>query len=120
MMFAVVYLSVKLGQVAGKGLFAVIRDNYPKWILYSALAGVLFGNVIEAAADIGGMAAAINLLVPIPFDWIVIGVAVAILSLQIWGSYVLIRNIFRTSLFCRPAQHCSTQGKPTGQVRDRE
>jgi NRAMP (natural resistance-associated macrophage protein)-like metal ion transporter len=95
MMFAVVYLSAKLGQVAGKGLFAVIRDNYPKWILYSALAGVLFGNVIEAGANIGGMAAAINLLMPIPFGWIVMGVAVAILSLQIWGSYVLIRNIFR-------------------------
>jgi len=95
MMFAVVYLSAKLGQVAGKGLFAVIRDNFPKWILYSALAGVLFGNVIEAGADIGGMAAAINLLVPIPFGWIVAGVASTILSLQIWGSYVLIRNIFR-------------------------
>src|SRR4030081_3083529 len=48
MMFAVVYLSAKLGQVAGKGLFAVIRDNYPKWILYSSLTGLLFGNVIEA------------------------------------------------------------------------
>jgi Mn2+/Fe2+ NRAMP family transporter len=67
MMFAVVYLSAKLGQVTGKGLFAVIRENHPKWILYSALTGVLFGNVIEAGADIGGMAAAINLLVPIPF-----------------------------------------------------
>src|SRR5689334_17311534 len=30
MMFAVVYLSAKLGQVAGKGLFAVIRDRYPR------------------------------------------------------------------------------------------
>jgi Mn2+/Fe2+ NRAMP family transporter len=99
MMFAVVYLSAKLGQVAGKGLFGVIRDRYPKWILYSALTGVLFGNVIEAGADIGGMAAAINLLVPIPFGWIVIGVAVAILSLQIWGSYILIRNIFRWLAF---------------------
>jgi Mn2+/Fe2+ NRAMP family transporter len=95
MMFAVVYLSSKLGQVAGKGLFAVIRDNFPKWILYNALKGVLFGNVIEAGADIGGMAAAINLLVPIPFGWIVVGVAIAILSFQIWGSYLLIRNVFR-------------------------
>jgi Mn2+/Fe2+ NRAMP family transporter len=95
MMFAVVYLSSKLGQVTGKGLFGVIRDNYPKWILYSALIGVLMGNVIEASADIGGMAAAINLLMPIPFGWIVVCTAIAILALQIWGSYVLIRNIFR-------------------------
>jgi hypothetical protein len=32
MMCAVVYLSAKLGQVSGKGLFHVIRDNYPRWI----------------------------------------------------------------------------------------
>ena len=32
MMFAVVYLSSKLGQVTGKGLFDVIRDRYPGWV----------------------------------------------------------------------------------------
>src|SRR5689334_13128850 len=48
MMVAVVYLSSKLGQVAGKGLFHVIRDNYSRWVLYPALIGVLIGNVIEA------------------------------------------------------------------------
>src|ERR1700750_3356370 len=57
MMFAVVYLSGKLGQVAGKGLFAVIRDHYPRWLLYGSLIGVLIGNIIEAGADLGGMAA---------------------------------------------------------------
>ena len=31
MMCAVVYLSAKLGQVSGKGLFHVIRDHYPRW-----------------------------------------------------------------------------------------
>src|SRR4051812_38798729 len=33
MMFAVVYLSAKLGQVTGMGLFDVIRKYYPRWIL---------------------------------------------------------------------------------------
>ena len=95
MMFAVVYLSAKLGQVAGEGLFAVIRKNYSKWVLYPALIGVLIGNTIEAGADIGGMAAAINLLVPIPTPLIVVVATLAILALQIWGSYTLIRNVFR-------------------------
>jgi NRAMP (natural resistance-associated macrophage protein)-like metal ion transporter len=95
MMFAVVYLSSKLGQVTGKGLFHVIKDNYPRWILWPALIGVLIGNTIEAAADLGGMAAALNLFIPLPVPAIVIGVAAAILALQIWGSYELIRNIFR-------------------------
>ena len=95
MMFAVVYLSSKLGQVAGQGLFAVIRKHYPRWLLYSALVGVLIGNTIEAGADLGGMAAALNLLVPIPMGWIVVAITVTVLALQVWGSYTLIRDIFR-------------------------
>ena len=95
MMCTVVYLSSKLGQVTGKGLFHVIREHYPSWILWPALIGVLIGNVIEAAADLGGMAAALGLLIPIPLPLIVVAVAASILVLQIWGSYELIRNVFR-------------------------
>src|SRR5690349_15018089 len=95
MMCAVVYLAAKLGQVSGKGLFHVIKDHYPRWILYPALIGVLIGNVIEAGADIGGMSAAIAVLVPLPLPLIIIPVTAAIFALQVWGSYELIRNIFR-------------------------
>src|SRR5689334_20996213 len=95
MMFAVVYLSSKIGQVTGQGLFAVIKEHYPRRLLHFALLGVVIGNTIEAAADLGGMAAALNLIVPIPRLWIVIGIAAAMLLLQIYGSYTLIRSIFR-------------------------
>jgi Mn2+/Fe2+ NRAMP family transporter len=95
MMCAVVYLSAKLGQVSGKGLFRVIKDHYPRWILYPALIGVLIGNTIEAGADIGGMSAAIAVLLPVPLPFIIIPVTLAIFALQVWGSYTLIRNIFR-------------------------
>lgn len=95
MMFAVVYLSSKLGQVAGKGLFGVIQEHYPRWILYCALVGVLIGNTFEASADIGGMAAALNVLIPGRVEWIAVPTTLAILALQIWGSYQLIKNIFR-------------------------
>ena len=95
MMFTVVYLSSKLGQVSGCGLFQVIRDYMPRWVLYATLVGVMLGNTIEAAADLGGMAAAINLFVPLPIPLIVIPIGLIILALQIWGSYTLIRNIFR-------------------------
>ena len=95
MMCAVVYLSAKLGQVVGKGLFDVIKDRYPRWILYPALVGVLIGNIVEAGADIGGMAAGVNLLVPIPIRILILPIALSILLLQLFGSYELIRNIFR-------------------------
>lgn len=95
MMYTVVYLCSKLGQVAGEGLFAVIRRHYPRWLLVSILICALVGNVIEAGADIGGMAAALNLLLPIPTWASVIGITVTVSLLQIFGSYTLIRNIFR-------------------------
>ena len=95
MMYTVVYLCSKLGQVAGEGLFAVIRNHYPRWLLYSILGCALVGNVIEAGADIGGMAAAMNLLLPIPSWMAVIGITLIVCVLQIFGSYTLIRSIFR-------------------------
>jgi NRAMP (natural resistance-associated macrophage protein)-like metal ion transporter len=95
MMFAVVHLCGKVGQVTGQGLFTIIRRHYPRWVLYFILVTAVGGNIIEAAADIGGMAAAINLLVPVPIGSIVVFVAAVILALQIWTSYATIRNIFR-------------------------
>ncbi len=95
MMFAVVYLSAKLGQVAGQGLFAVMRKHYAPWLVYTTLIGVLIGNTIEAGADLGGIAAAINILLPVPVGVLVPSIAAIILALQIWGSYTLMRNIFR-------------------------
>jgi NRAMP (natural resistance-associated macrophage protein)-like metal ion transporter len=95
MMFAVVYLSSKLGQVTGKGLFSSIKEHYSPWVLWPALVGVLAGNIIEAAADLGGMAAALGMFIHVPVPAIVIGVASSLFALQIFGSYELIRNVFR-------------------------
>ena len=95
MMFSVVYLCSKLGQVAGEGLFAVIKRDYSRWILFPILICAMIGNIIEAGADIGGIAAALNLVVPVPIWLIVVVISVITAALQIWGSYTLIRDIFR-------------------------
>ncbi|WP_369722409.1 Nramp family divalent metal transporter [Bradyrhizobium sp. LLZ17] len=95
MMFTVVYLSSKLGQVSGRGLFQVIRDFYPRWLLWAVLVGVTIGNTIEAAADLGGMAAALGIFIALPIPWIVAAVAAALLALQMFGSYATIRSVFR-------------------------
>jgi NRAMP (natural resistance-associated macrophage protein)-like metal ion transporter len=95
MMFAVVYLSSKLGQVTGRGLFAAIRQHYPRWMLLTFLGTVLIGNTIEAGADIGGMAAALKLILHIPGAAVVVMITGSVLALQIWGSYTIIRNLFR-------------------------
>ena len=95
MMYVVVYLSAKLGRVCGKGLFAVVRDRFPRWVLYPMVVGAVTGNVIEAAANLGGIGAALNLLVPLPIPVIVVGTAAAVLAFQLVGSYALLSGIFR-------------------------
>ncbi|WP_279361071.1 NRAMP family divalent metal transporter [Xanthomonas sacchari] len=95
MMYLVVYLSAKLGRVTGKGLFAIIRDRYPRWVLYPAVGFAFAGNVIEAAANLGGIGAALNLLIPLPVPAIVVAAALAIFLLQFFGSYRLLKRIFR-------------------------
>jgi NRAMP (natural resistance-associated macrophage protein)-like metal ion transporter len=95
MMIAVVYLSAKMGQVTGQGLFSVLRAHAPRWLLMVVLAGVIVGNIIEAGADIGGMTASIQLLVPLPQLAILFIVTAAALAFQIWGSYTFIRNVLR-------------------------
>ena len=95
MMVAVVYLSGKLGQVTGQGLFSILRRHYPRWFIYPVLLCVVIGNTIEAGADIGGIATAVGDLVRLPHWLSVLGIGAITLILQIWGSYGLIRNVFR-------------------------
>jgi Mn2+/Fe2+ NRAMP family transporter len=95
MMFAVVYLTAKLSMISGRGLFDVIRRHYSAWVLYPVLIGALIANTIEAGADLGGMAAALEIYLPFEPRWMVPPIAMIILALQMLGSYVLIRNIFR-------------------------
>lgn len=95
MMCAVVYLSSKVGQVQGKGLFAAMRSRYRAPLVRATLLGVLIGNVIEAAADLGGMAAAVKAFFPVPHALLVVVMAALTLTMQIGGSYRVIRNVLR-------------------------
>ena len=53
------------------------------------------GNIIEAAADLGGVGAAMNLLIPLPIPVLVAISAGAIYAIQYFGSYTTIRAVFR-------------------------
>ena len=77
------------------GLAAVLRRHYARNLLYLTVIGLVIANTINAGADIGAIAAAINLLIPIPIALLVLPVALAILALQIWGSYRLIARTFK-------------------------
>ena len=96
LMAAVQLVCAKIGMVTGKGLAGVLRQHYPRWLLYSAVAGLFLANTINVGADLAAMAAAINLLIPsVPIAPLVLPIALGILALQIWGSYRLIARIFK-------------------------
>ncbi len=95
MMVSIQYISAKIGLVSGRGLGALLRQQYPRVIVYPAILTLVLANTINAGADIGAIAAAINLLVPIPAIVFVIPVSLGILALQVFGSYRLIADLFK-------------------------
>jgi Mn2+/Fe2+ NRAMP family transporter len=95
MMTAVQFTCAKIGMVSGTGLAAVLRERFPRPLVYAAVAALVVANTINVGADIGAIAAAINLLVPIPLSVLIVPIGVAILALQIWGSYKIIVGWFK-------------------------
>jgi NRAMP (natural resistance-associated macrophage protein)-like metal ion transporter len=96
LMAAVQFASAKVGLVTGRGLAGVLRRCYPRWLLYPVVAGLLIANTLNAGADLGAVAAGINLLVPaVPIAAVILPVAAGILALQFWGDYRLIERTFK-------------------------
>lgn len=77
----------RIGLITGKGLSDVIRENYSKKLLYGAVLLLLVANIINIGADLGAMASAIMLLVPVPFFALLIVVTVLMLGLEIYVPY---------------------------------
>ena len=95
LMIVVQHVCAKIGMCSGRGLAAVLRRYYSRWLLYPTVIGLVVANTINAGADISAIAAAINMFVPIPITAMVIPIAVAIVVLQVWGSYRLIIKVFK-------------------------
>ena len=94
MQTAVQYMCAKIGLVTGKGLAGVLREHYHR-ALYPAVIGLVIANTLNAGADIGAIAAAMNLVVPpIPDHVFIIPVSLGIVGLQVFGGYRLIAKVF--------------------------
>jgi NRAMP (natural resistance-associated macrophage protein)-like metal ion transporter len=69
LMVAVQLMCARLGMVTGRGLAAVIRRRYPRWVLWSACSVLIVANVINIGADLGGMGAATEMVTGISAFW---------------------------------------------------
>jgi NRAMP (natural resistance-associated macrophage protein)-like metal ion transporter len=85
----------RLGMVTGRGLAGVIRRRYSKWILWGACSLLIVANVVNIAADLGGMADATQMVTGVKsLIWTPIYTAL-IISFLFWSSYRQIARIFK-------------------------
>jgi NRAMP (natural resistance-associated macrophage protein)-like metal ion transporter len=62
LMTAIQLVCARIGLVSGRGLAGAIRQHYPRPFLYAACALLLGANVFNIAADLSGMADAVEML----------------------------------------------------------
>jgi NRAMP (natural resistance-associated macrophage protein)-like metal ion transporter len=92
---AVQEATARLGLSSGQGLASLIRREFPKWVLYLALVLVVGANSFNIGADLGSMAAATRLIIPIPQVLLVILFAAGMAFLEVVVSYHKYSRVLR-------------------------
>src|SRR5436190_4172859 len=85
----------RLALTTGKGLAALIKDRFPKGIVYGAVLLVVIANTVNLGADIGAMAEAIRLLIPLPYVALLLGITALILGLEVFLPYRRYARVLR-------------------------
>ncbi|MDB5031077.1 divalent metal cation transporter [Mucilaginibacter sp.] len=94
-MTAVQEACARIGLVTGKGIASVVKTHYSKPVLYGVVSLVVVANTINIGADIGAMAAAAKLLIPLPFILLTLAFTASILLLEIFTSYRVYSKILK-------------------------
>ncbi len=82
-------MCARIGLVTGRGLAANIRHHFSLKVLYFSTFLLFIANTFNIGADIGAMANALQLLYPkLNFYYLIVGLGVLILLLQIFTSYI--------------------------------
>ncbi|WP_063551925.1 Nramp family divalent metal transporter [Burkholderia territorii] len=87
LMTAIQLVSARIGRVTGKGLASNMRTHYPRWLLYVTVVLLIVANVINIAADLSAMGAAVNLLLHGPQELYVVCLGAVSAVLQIFVPY---------------------------------
>jgi NRAMP (natural resistance-associated macrophage protein)-like metal ion transporter len=77
----------RIGAVTGKGIAAIIKENYSKKVLYFLVILMLIANIINLGADIGAMAEAAKLIIPVNFVILTLFFTSITLMLEIFITY---------------------------------
>lgn len=77
----------RIGLVTGKGLAGIIKDHYSKPVLFIVVLLLCIANIINIGADLGAMASAGQLILPIPFAVLLFVITFLTLTLEIFIPY---------------------------------
>ena len=94
-MITVQFLCARIALVSGRGLAGTIRRHYPRPLLYGVVVSLIIVNAITAGADVGAMAAAVQLFAPIPSAVLIVVITLAVLLLQVVARYDQIARVFK-------------------------
>lgn len=95
LMVGVQTMCSRLGMVTGRGLAAVIRLNYPRWILWGACFLLITANVFNIAADLGGMGESAAMVTGVGAKLWTLVFSGLIVSFLFWSSYRQIARVFK-------------------------
>jgi len=105
MLLAVQESCSRIGAVTGKGLAAVIKQNYSKKLLYMSVFLVVIANTLNIGSDLGAMAATTQLFVDLPYAVLAVFFAILIVLLVVFVSYKKYAKILKwlaIALFAYP------------------
>lgn len=85
----------RIGAITGKGLAAVIKENYDRKLLYLSVGLVVVANTLNIGADLGAMAATTQLFLDVPFALLAVFYAVIIVLLVVFVSYKTYAKILK-------------------------
>ena len=95
----------RIGAITGKGLAANLKEHYSRPVLYGAVALVVVANTLNIGADLGAMAAALQLFIDIPYEFLAVGFAIGVILLEVgvpYKTYAKILKWLAITLFAYP------------------
>ncbi len=95
MMAVIQGMCARISMVTGEGLAAVMRKRLPIAVAYGLAGLIIVANTFNVGADLGGMAAATAMVVPVPAEACVFLFGVGLMASQMWLSYGTIARIFK-------------------------
>jgi len=87
LLVAVQSMSARIGAVKDEGLGHVIEERFGRPWLLASIAVLVTANIATIAADLGGIAAGVHLLIPVPVKVVIPLVGLGLLAVEVLWSY---------------------------------